>query len=160
MYNFSWKYTFGYIHYILIIYFQKVLRHLVANGITRQPRSHFPNYVRFLLSQRTPAGQRRLRAQYVDLLACTHRPNRCAPPAHCLPLPGYHRADEFLFCGAAPDSVLLWRTLWQHGCEVSAPRRDWEALFDKQKMGDGVACAGIHCYSIYIEQILSLTITV
>ncbi|KAL3068200.1 hypothetical protein niasHS_016446 [Heterodera schachtii] len=55
-----------------LIFCHEVLRHLVANGITRQPRTHFANYVRFLLSQRTQAGQRRIRAQFTDLLRCPH----------------------------------------------------------------------------------------
>ncbi|KAI3419981.1 hypothetical protein GPALN_003321 [Globodera pallida] len=98
-----------------------VLRHLVANGITRQPRTHFANYVRFLLSQRTPAGQRRIRAQFLDLLSCPHRPQQCAPPtAQCVPLPGYHQTNEFLLCFGMPAEreEQVWHKLWQCACQA------------------------------------------
>ncbi|KAI3419987.1 hypothetical protein GPALN_003327 [Globodera pallida] len=103
------------------IFCHEVLRHLVANGITRQPRTHFANYVRFLLSQRTPAGQRRIRAQFLDLLSCPHRPQQCAPPtAQCVPLPGYHRTNEFLLCFGMPAEreEQVWHKLWQCACQA------------------------------------------
>ncbi|KAL3124264.1 hypothetical protein niasHT_006652 [Heterodera trifolii] len=116
------------------IFCHEVLRHLVANGITRQPRTHFANYVRFLLSQRTPAGQRRIRAQFTDLLRCPHQPQRCGPPSvpQCVPLPGYHRTDEFLLllgfsCGSATaeddaeqhtKQQMLWQKLWNSSCQA------------------------------------------
>lgn len=115
------------------VFCHEVLRHLVANGITRQPRSHFANYCRFLFSSATPSGQQRIQAQFQELLACPHRgggsqslPNGgCIPPAANarISLPGYHRTDEFLFCGAIStgDEVdrvqQLWHSIWETKCQ-------------------------------------------
>uniref|UniRef100_A0A183BKR2 SH2 domain-containing protein n=1 Tax=Globodera pallida TaxID=36090 RepID=A0A183BKR2_GLOPA len=73
------------------------------------------------LSQRTPAGQRRIRAQFLDLLSCPHRPQQCAPPtAQCVPLPGYHRTNEFLLCFGMPAEreEQVWHKLWQCACQA------------------------------------------
>uniref|UniRef100_A0A1I8BYV2 Tyrosine-protein phosphatase domain-containing protein n=1 Tax=Meloidogyne hapla TaxID=6305 RepID=A0A1I8BYV2_MELHA len=78
------------------IFCHEVLKHLVSNGITRQPRTHFSNYCQFLFTKFTPNGQRRITAQAHTLLCNKHSGKEANIFQNFISLPGYHKNEEFI----------------------------------------------------------------
>ncbi|CAK5071380.1 unnamed protein product [Meloidogyne enterolobii] len=108
------------------VFCHEVLKHLVSNGITRQPRTHFPNYCQFLFTKLTPNGQRRISAQAQTLICNKHigkelnnnNNNNIFP--NFIPLAGYHKNEEFIilnnnFKNWQDD---IWQKIWMAKCKV------------------------------------------
>nr|CAD2200459.1 unnamed protein product [Meloidogyne enterolobii] len=108
------------------VFCHEVLKHLVSNGITRQPRTHFPNYCQFLFTKLTPNGQRRISAQSQTLICNKHigkelnnnNNNNIFP--NFISLAGYHKNEEFIILNNNfknwQDDV--WQKIWMAKCKV------------------------------------------
>nr|CAD2173030.1 unnamed protein product [Meloidogyne enterolobii] len=107
------------------VFCHEVLKHLVSNGITRQPRTHFPNYCQFLFTKLTPNGQRRISAQSQTLICNKHigkelnnnNNNNIFP--NFISLAGYHKNEEFIILNNNfknwQDDV--WQKIWMAKCK-------------------------------------------